>query len=308
MAKQGGGGFFRIDGPFVKYGNLLFDFIALDIQWLVVSGIVPLLVLTYLTSNTALSAMPPYVYWPIAFLLIIHWGPATSAMFYTFGKRQRGTDSYTFRDYWHAYKSDYKQAIKVSAAITAVAVLIGWNVLIMITNSSVFGVATNIIVPLEALLAVETAFITLYILPMLARFEMPTKDLFRNSFFMANKHLPFTLLAVLVAAGCFALVYYVHVAFSLIIVSIYCYLETAILERVFRNYMPNEDDALEEEDFGDFSISDERQAIINRYLGRSTENSALDEGEVVRVDETGNVINEADYKVVKVEKDDETAK
>ena len=31
MAKGSGGGFFRMDGPFIRYGNLVFDFIFLNI-------------------------------------------------------------------------------------------------------------------------------------------------------------------------------------------------------------------------------------------------------------------------------------
>ena len=148
-------------------------------------------------------------------------------------------------------------------------------------------------------------FISIYILPMLARFEMPVKELFRNSFFMANKHLPFTIIVAAVLFGAFALIYYVHIGFIFIIVSVYCYIAAGILERVFRNYMPDEDEELEQEDFGDFSISAERQAIIDRYLGRSTENED-EEGGVVYVDEEGNEIHEDEYRVVKVDKDDTT--
>ena len=105
-------------------------------------------------------------------------------------------------------------------------------------------------------------------------------------------------------AACFALIYYVHIMFVFIVVSVGIYFQAALLERVFRNYMPDEDEELEKEDVGDFNINDERQAIINRYLGRSTENSALDEGNLVLVDKNGEEIKEEDYKVVKVEKDE----
>ena len=307
MAKGSGGGFFRMDGPFIRYGNLVFDFIFLNILWLIVFGVGPALIFLYLTSNTAVGNLPPIVVWPLIFLMIIHWGPASTAMYYTMGKKQRGTDSYTFRDYWTSYKREYKQALLVAAIITALVGLVIYNIWFMYINSGSFGAMVSIVIPLEALLGVEILFINLYIFPMLARFEMPTKELFRNSFFMANKHLPFTILCAAVFAGAFALIYYVHIAFIFIIVSIYCYVAAAILERVFKNYMPDEDEELEQEDLGDFSISAERQAIIDRYLGRATENEEADEGGVVLVDEEGNEIHEEDYSVVKVDKDDTTS-
>ena len=307
MAKGSGGGFFRMDGPFIRYGNLLFDLIFLNILWLIVSGIGPALGFLYLTSNTAAGNLPPYIVWPLIFLMIIHWGPATTAMFYTLGKRQRGTDSYTFRDYWTSYKREYKQALLVGAIVTALVGLIIYNIWFMYINTATFGGMVNVIIPLEVLVGVEVLFVTMYIFPMLARFEMPTKDLFRNSFFMANKHLPFTILCGAIFVGAFALIYYVHIAFIFIITSVYCYIAAGILERVFKNYMPDEDEELEQEDLGDFSISAERQAIIDRYLGRSTEHDDLDEGGVVLVDEEGNEIQEEDYSVVKVDKDDTTS-
>ncbi|MCR5004896.1 MAG: DUF624 domain-containing protein [Clostridiales bacterium] len=307
MAKGSGGGFFRMDGPFIRYGNLVFDFIFLNILWLIVSGVGPALIFLYLTSNTAVGNLPPFIVWPLIFLMIIHWGPASTAMYYTMGKKQRGTDSYTFRDYWTSYKREYKQALIVAAIITALVGLVIYNIWFMYINAGNFGGMVSIIIPLEALLGVEILFVNLYIHPMLARFEMPTKELFRNSFFMANKHLPFTILCAAVFAGAFALIYYVHIAFIFIIVSVYCYIAAAILERVFKNYMPDEDLELEQEDLGDFSISAERQAIIDRYLGRSTEHDDAEEGGIVLVDEEGNEIHEEDYRVVKVDKDDTTS-
>ena len=305
MARESGsGGFFRIDGPFVRIGNLVFDFIFLDILWVLISGIGPVIFFLYLTSNTALGNLPPWIVYPIIGILIFNWGPATTAMYYTLGKKQRGTDSYTFRDYFHAWKSNFKQAYIAGAIITIAFLLIGYNLLLLYTNYSTYGFMIYIIFPLEVLVAVELLFIGLYLFAMLARFEMSTKDLFRYSFFMANKHLPFTILVVAVFAACFALIYYVHIMFVFIVVSVGIYFQAALLERVFRNYMPDEDEELEKEDVGDFNINDERQAIINRYLGRSTENSALDEGNLVLVDKNGEEIKEEDYKVVKVEKDE----
>lgn len=300
MAK-GGGGFFKIDGPFVRYGSLVFDLIFLNIVWILFGGIGPIMIL--LTSGIA-EPLPAIVVWLLIFILAIHWGPATTALFYSLGKKQRGTDSYTFRDFWHAYKLNYKQALPVSLIITIIFVVLGYNMWLMYYNFSSFGAAVYIIFPLEVLVAIEVFFISLYIFPLLARFEMPTKDLFRYSFFMANKHLPFTLLCVALFAGCFALLYYVSLMLIMVIVSVYVYIAAGILERVFRNYMPSEDDLLEEEDINGFRLDEERQAIIDRYMGRAS-TSELDQGDVVRLDENGDVIHEEDYQVVKVDKNEE---
>lgn len=297
MAKNGG--FFSTEGAFFRLGTFVFDCIWLNILWILLGGIGPIMAL-FMASFT--QSLPPVVFWLIVYVLASHWGVATTALFYALGKRQRGTDSYPTRDFWHAYKSNYKQALPASMIITALMALLAYNLWLMYYNFQSFGVSLYIVFPLEVLVLVELLMIALYLFPLLARFEMSVKDLFRYSFFMANKHLPYTLLVIALFAGCFALLYYVSIMFIIFVVAIYTYVAAGLLERVFRNYMPSEDE--DDEDLGDFSLDAERQAIIDRYMGRSSL-SPLDDGEVVRVDENDQVIKPEEYKVVKVEKEEE---
>ena len=99
-------GFFSLDGPFVKYGTLVFDMIYLNVLWLFMGG--PLIILL-LMSTGLLGVIPPAVGMVLLFLIMLHSGVATTALSYTLGKKQRGTESYTFRDFWHGYKTNYKQ-------------------------------------------------------------------------------------------------------------------------------------------------------------------------------------------------------
>ena len=134
------------------------------------------------------------------------------------------------------------------------------------------------------------------------RFEMKTKDLFRYSFFMANKHLLTTILCTALLVGAFALCLLVNLLFAFVVVSVYIYISVALLERVFKNYMPSEDDALEEEEIEGFNLDAERQAIIDQYLGKGKFNPDIDGSEeeyrIVKVNEDGQEeVEEDEYKV-----------
>ena len=299
---SGSGGFFRMDGPFIRFGNLIFDILYINVLWLILSGIAPIIVFLYLTSNTILGNLPPIIVYPILIFMFIHWGPATSAVFYALGKRRRGTDSYITRDFWHAYKMDYKQSLIAALVLSLLIALIIYNIWILYLNYSIFGNSIYVVIPLECLVLLELVFTAMYLFPLLARFEMSIKDLFKYAFFMANKHLPWTLLCLVVMVALFLLMYYVSILVAFIAVGVYCYITVGIYERVFHNYMPDPDEGLEEEDYGDFNLSDERQAIINRYLGRSTED---EDSPAILIDEEGHEIPEESYKVVKVEKEEE---
>ena len=191
-------GFFSMDGPFVKYGTLLFDMIILSAVWALMGGILPVMILL---STGILGMVPPIVGLLLIFICLLHWAPATCAVVYTMGKKQRGTDTYTMRDFWHAYKTNYKQCMLLSLFITILVCVILYNIWLIINNQSSFGSGTYIILPLEGLVGIEFIFISLYVPALIARFEMKTKDFFKYGFLMANKHLLTTIVLTVLFVG-----------------------------------------------------------------------------------------------------------
>lgn len=228
---------FGYDGPVIRIGTLIFDLIMLDLVWIVMSGVGPAAFLLYLFGNTVFRQVPPYVAYPVLLLLLIHWGPATTALHYTIGKRQRKEEGYTLRDYFRSYRQNYKQAILISALLTAGGLLIGYNLYLVGSYAEVFGSVAHILYALEIVIGVELLFLSLYLFAILARVEMKTKALFRYAFAMVHKHLGTTLLCAAIAAAGFALVYSVHLMTMIFAVSVPCYAITALLEKVFRRYM-----------------------------------------------------------------------
>ena len=73
-------GFFSMDGPFVKYGTLLFDMIILSAVWALMGGILPVMILL---STGVLGMVPPIVGLLLIFICLLHWAPATCAVVYT---------------------------------------------------------------------------------------------------------------------------------------------------------------------------------------------------------------------------------
>ena len=293
-------GFFSMEGPFVKYGTLLFDMIILSAVWALMGGILPVMILL---STGVLGMIPPVAGLILIFICLLHWAPATCAVCYTMGKKQRGTDTYTMRDFWHAYKTNYKQCILLGLFITIVVCVILYNIWLIIKNQASFGSGTYVILPLEGLVGIESIFISLYVPALVARFEMKTKDFFKYGFLMANKHLLTTIVLAALFVGAVYVCLMVNMGLLFVIPGLYMYIATALLERVFKNYMPSEDEELEEEELEGFSLDAERQAIINRYMNQTQYDS---EGEYryVKVDESGHdVVEEDDYKIVRADEE-----
>lgn len=261
---------FGVDGPFSKIGTQIFEIIYCDILWLTFGGPFAVVALSYLPIWNSQIGYIAFLIISVAALL--HMGPASTAAFSAMGKRQRKEETYTFRDFWHSYKQNYKQALGVSAIFGAAIGLLAYAIWLEFANMELFGKMLFIVIPVQGFVIIEMVFMMSYIFALLARFEMNIKNLFKYSFFMANKHLPTTIVCVLMLAACILAFLFWNMGSSFFMFGLYFYFSGMMLERVFRNYMPDEDEELEEEEVEGYDLEAERQAIIDRYTGKISQN------------------------------------
>lgn len=289
--------FFGIDGPFMKYGNLVFDMIALSLIWAAMGG--PVLLMVLLMSGI-FANVPLIVFFLVVYACCVLWCPAACSAVYTFGKKQRGTDTYTTRDYWHAYKLNFKPCMIFSAITTAMLCLLLYNIYaLLVTDMGVMGM---ILLPLEIVVGVECIFVMIYGTGLIARFEMKMKDYFRYAILMANKHFLTTIILTVILAASIYLTVFVNMLFIVAVPGVGFYFNAMLLERVFRNYMPDEDTELEEDQSTGIDLDAERQAIIDRYLNRTHVNDSDEDYRIVKVDAQGKEIveSEEEYRIVRV--------
>jgi uncharacterized membrane protein YesL len=265
-----GKGLFSQEGPFMKYGTLLFDMVLISLLWLAFSGILVMLGILLLVS---LLSVPSNWGIPIMILAVLipvlHIGPATTACFYVMSRRQRNVDTYLWREFWHSYQENYKQGIVLSLILNAVPSLLLFLIYMEVIYAGYFGNSLPVLLGFQLIFVAEALFTDIYVFSMLARFDMTTKDFLRYGFILANKHLPVTLLCVVLLAGFVAVTILLVPLLMLFLPGLYAYLSAALLERVFRNYMPDEDAELEQEEVEGFDLDAERQAIMDRYSGHS---------------------------------------
>jgi uncharacterized membrane protein YesL len=87
--------------------------------------------------------------------------------------------------------------------------------------------------------------ITIYIFPILSRFNMTLKQLFKTAFYMSMKHLPSTVaMLIIVIAAYFACLVMPVVLF--ILPGTVAFLCSLFLERIFKKYMPKSEGSPEE--------------------------------------------------------------
>ena len=261
---------FGADGLFMRIGTEIWEIIYANILWLIFGGPFAWVAINYIPLPASLVGV--ILYWLLMLVALLHMGPATTAAFSAVGKRQRKEETYTFRDFWHSYKQNYKQGLLVMGIVALVIILLIYAIWLEYMNAELYGKMLYVVIPIQGFVILELICCFSYMFALLARFEMSTKNLLKYSFLMANKHLPTTIITAAMFVACIAAFLFWNMASSFFMFGLYFYFSHVFLENVFRNYMPDEDEAAEEEVVEGYDMDAERQAIIDRYTGKIGQN------------------------------------
>jgi len=195
---------FSIDSKFSRFVNLVADMILLGLMWMCTS--IPIVTL----------------------------GASTTALYYVMTKRICNKEGYLFKDYFKSFKANFIQSTII------------WIMLLLILIPFLFdffwisGDFSLYTLPFKFALLIQLLIITVFIFPIISRFEMPTKQLIKTSFFMANKHLATSILCI-AALILTIVICYLYPPFVVASVGFYCYVSSILLVKVFKKYNPEID-------------------------------------------------------------------
>ena len=173
---------------------------------------------------------------------IITIGASTTALYYTTLKMAENKESYVWRDYWKAFKSNLKQATVIWLIVFAGWAVVALDFLIAGGLSMQLGtvVAIGVVV-----VAVFLGILGLYVFPLLARFDNTVVRTMKNAVMIAIRHLPSTILIALIHAVPLLVAFVSIEAFlkGFIVIMLFAasplaYLESKLFVKVFRRYYP----------------------------------------------------------------------
>lgn len=201
-------GIFRIDGPFYRFGNILYYLIVLNLLWFI-------------------SSIPIFTI-----------GASTTALFYVMGKVVRDEDVKVLSHFFKSFRLNFKQSTVIWLVFLAAYTILFVN----IKNIEVLKAAAKYMLPLQMAALIELVIVNIYIFPMLSRYEMGTINLFKLSFLIGNKHLISTLFCIGSLAIILLLLYRFPGIFALFPVSLYALCSYFIIQNIFKKYMLKEED------------------------------------------------------------------
>lgn len=176
---------------------------------------------------------------------IVTAGASLTALYYVTMKMVRNEEAYIFRSFFRSFKQNFKQATVINIIMLAAAALLYIDTNIAGKMGQPAGKILGMIFVAFTLLYV---MILLYVYPLLAKFYNSVKNTFKNAILMAIRHLPYTILMLLICA-CPILILFIpsfQIQMSLIMLvilfgpAVIAYGNSHFFVRIFDKYIPEE--------------------------------------------------------------------
>ena len=176
------------------------------------------------------------VLWLIGCIPVVTIGTSTAALYCTIVKSVRKEVGYVHAEFWRGYKLNLKKGAAATAALLALGLLLGMEIRMVLEN----GVeVSRIWYSLSGLLILLMLLVTLYLFPVMSRFDMKLGKLCMLSFVMSIRFWYITLaLGAGLAAVVLAQVYLLPIPLILLTPGLWCYASSFLVERVMKAYMP----------------------------------------------------------------------
>ena len=168
------GNLFNMDNAFFRFMGKLFDVVALSLVYVLVC--IPLVTI----------------------------GPATSALYYASVKSIRRDRSYPLKEFFKAFKRDFKQSFIVGLILVVAGIILYVDIRFAIEY--IKNSFTNMRY-IYLVIGVVVSFIAVYIFPLISRFSLKLSGLFRLSFYLAIRHFLTSIVSIILLFGGFILVY-----------------------------------------------------------------------------------------------------
>lgn len=173
--------------------------------------------------------------WIIVCIPIITIGPANTALYYATVKVIRRERGYLFREFFRSFRLNFKRGAIVGIALTAIFAILIFDLLT--ARAAVSGNMNSVFLGIYLVLLIFATSFGIYVFPVLSRFDLSVKQLVKTSMFMSMKHLPFTVLMLIVTVAAIAGVIFMPLLI-LVLPATAVYINSLLMERIFKKYMP----------------------------------------------------------------------
>ena len=238
--------FFNSDNKFFSTLGKLFDLMVLSVMWFILSA-GGLMLTTVLIGKDMVKAgtVGSVLLIVLAVALTLLAGPASTAFYYTVVKVIRRERSYMFKEFVRSFKLNFRQGILLALIYIIFSALMIFDVDYSRQLSEQGSKYGSILFGVFVVVGIFVMFTMIYAFPLLSRFTVTIKHLFKWSFYISIRHLGWTLVMVLMFACTVIIMYFSFFAappLLLLLPGIYTLSVSFPMEKVLKKYMPKEEE------------------------------------------------------------------
>ncbi len=175
------------------------------------------------------------VMWFIGSLPIITIGVSTTALYYVSTKQVSDREGYITKDFIKSYKMNFKQGITVFLILFLISGISYTNIVIINKILELRTMWYILFMTQQYIILLECLIVGIYIFPLLARYDLATKELFKTAFFLGHKNIVITLILLILLALLIVISVYSYLVYMML-PSIYIYFSSHFIVYVFRKY------------------------------------------------------------------------
>lgn len=198
-------GLFSTDGTIYKVMTLLYRLIILNLLWCV-------------------SCIP-----------VITVGASTTALFYVVGKIVRNEEVHEFRDFVKGFRESFRQATCIWLILCGAYLVIFTNLSFLSQYDSLSGLMLVIQLPV----LVQVIIISVFVFPLLSRYEAGTLALIKTSWILGIKHIGSCLASLAIVAGTLFLTRLAPALFLMVFSSVVALGVYMVFNNVLEKYHPD---------------------------------------------------------------------
>lgn len=187
-------------------------------------------------------------------LPVITIGPALTATYYVALKLIRKEETSIFRNFFHSFRQNFKQGLLLGVGVILLAAILLTDLQVLTYLTAIPEAASKVLIVVIGLFLLILAMISVYLFAVLAQFENTIKELIKWSAVLVVRHLPVTILCLVVAALPLLCMIFIPALFLQTVLPVMlligfagiAYIHSYFFVRVFAYYMPKEETDEEE--------------------------------------------------------------
>lgn len=173
----------------------------------------------------------------IVSLPIVTIGASVTAMMSVTMKMARDKEGYMWQGFWKSFKQNFKQSTIIWIIMLLIATVLGTDIYFFYSSTAGYA---KILMAMMIGLSVILLCIAIYVFPLQAQFDNAIKQTAKNALLMAIRHLPWTLLLLVILGVCAILIWLylaITVFFGFALTAFLC---SFIFNHIFVRYIPEE--------------------------------------------------------------------